>query len=65
MYPHNLSCRQIFKDYSVLTLPSLYILEVICFIKKCNVFMAKNVDIHNYDTQRKLNFTYNIVTRFC
>jgi hypothetical protein len=51
------SCRQIFKDYNALTLPLLHILEVICFIKKCNVFTAKNVDIHNYDdTRRKINF---------
>jgi hypothetical protein len=35
------SRRQIFTDYNVLTLPSLYILEVICFIKKQNVFMVK------------------------
>jgi hypothetical protein len=28
---------------------------VICFIKKYKDFMAKNVDIHNYNTWRKLN----------
>jgi hypothetical protein len=28
------SCRQIFKDYNNLKLSALYILEVICFIKK-------------------------------
>ena len=50
------SCRQIFKDYNVLTLPSLYILEVTCFIKKYKAFMAINSDIHNYNTRRKLNF---------
>jgi hypothetical protein len=38
-----ISYRQIFKDYNVLTLPSLYILEVICFIKKQKVFMAKKI----------------------
>jgi hypothetical protein len=50
------SCRQIFKDYNILTLPSLYILEVTCFIKKYNDGMAKNLDIHNYNTWRKLDF---------
>jgi hypothetical protein len=52
----HMSCRQIFKDYNVLTLSLLYILDVICFIKNFNVFIAKNVDIHNYDTRRMLNF---------
>jgi hypothetical protein len=49
------SCIQIFKDYSVLTLPSLYILEVVCFIVKHKYVMSKNLDIHNYNTRRKLN----------
>jgi hypothetical protein len=44
------SCRQILKDYNILTLAALYIFEVICFIKKYKDFMAKNVDIHNYNT---------------
>jgi hypothetical protein len=34
------SCRQIFKDYNILT-SSLYTLYVTCFIKKYKDFMAK------------------------
>jgi hypothetical protein len=49
------SHRQIFKDYNVLTLPSLYIMELISFIKKYKVFIAKNMDIHNHNARRKLN----------
>jgi hypothetical protein len=50
------SCRQIFKDYNILTLSSLYILEVICFIEKYKDFMAKNLDIHNHKA-KKTKFT--------
>jgi hypothetical protein len=49
------SCRQIFKDYNILTLSSSYILEQICFIKKYKDLMATNLDIHNHNTRRKLN----------
>jgi len=27
-------CTQIFKDYNILTVASLYMLEVVCYIKK-------------------------------
>jgi hypothetical protein len=30
------------------------------FYKKCKDFMAKNLDIHNYNMQRKLIYMYNI-----
>jgi hypothetical protein len=56
---HSMSCRQIFKDYNILTVAALYIFEVICFIKKYKDFMAKNVNIHNYNTRRKLNLHVN------
>jgi hypothetical protein len=40
--------------YNILTMSSLYILEVICFIKKYTNFMVKNIYIHNH-MWRKLN----------
>jgi hypothetical protein len=42
---NRMSHGQIFKDYNILTLPSLYLQEVTCF----KVFMEKNLDIHNHD----------------
>jgi hypothetical protein len=41
-------------DYYLLV-SSLYILEVIRFIKKYKDFMTTNLDIHNHNTQIKLN----------
>jgi hypothetical protein len=38
---YHMSCRQIFKDYYILTLSSLYILEVIYFIKKYKNSMVR------------------------
>jgi hypothetical protein len=51
----NSSCRQIVKDYSILTVASLYILEVICFIKKCKESLEHNIHVHTHNTRRKLD----------
>jgi hypothetical protein len=48
-----MSCRQKFKDYNILTLSRLCILEVICIIK--NIKILKNMGIHNHNMQKKLN----------
>jgi hypothetical protein len=48
-------CRQIFENYNILTLSSLYTLEVICFIIKYKNYIAKKVDILSHNMQRKLN----------
>jgi hypothetical protein len=37
----------------MLTVASLYILEVVCYIKKYKVSLEHKVQIHNYNTQRK------------
>ena len=39
------SCRQLFKELNILTLVSLYILEVICYIRKHHQFVDLNPNI--------------------
>jgi hypothetical protein len=48
------SCRQIFKDYNILTVACLYILETVCYIKKYKDSL-ENVQFHNYNMQRKMD----------
>ena len=45
------SCREIFKELNILTLPSLYILEVTCW-KYCK-YLELNRFIHNHNTRRQ------------
>jgi hypothetical protein len=54
---YHMLCRQIFKDYSILTLSSLYISEVICFIKKYKNSMVENINIHIHNMLKKITFT--------
>jgi hypothetical protein len=49
------SCRQIFKDYNILTVTCLYILEIACHIKKYKDSLEQNVQFHNYNMRRKLD----------
>ena len=46
------SCRQLFKDCKILTITSLYILEVLCFIKKYKLAIQKNEQVHDHNTRR-------------
>jgi hypothetical protein len=43
------SCRHIFRKLHILTLASLYILEVLCFIKQYQGNLRENfgIDVHN------------------
>jgi hypothetical protein len=47
------SRRQLFKELNILTLVSLYILEVICYIRKHQQFVELNSNFHTYNTRRK------------
>jgi hypothetical protein len=47
------SCRQILKDFKILTMPSLYFLEVLCFINKNKKNLNNKCHIHNHNTWRK------------
>jgi hypothetical protein len=42
------SCKQLFKELNILTLASLYILEVTCFIRKYCQFLEQNSNVHKY-----------------
>ena len=49
------SCRQLFKDLNILTMASLHILEVTCFIRKYCKFLEQNTQVHQHDTRSKLD----------
>jgi len=49
------SCKQLFKKLNILTMASLYILEVTCFIRKNCKLLEQNSQVHQHDTRRKLD----------
>ena len=49
------SCRQLFKELNILSLVSLYKLEVICCIRKHHQYVQLNSNIHTYNTRRKMD----------
>ena len=53
------SCRQLFKKLNILTMASLCILEVTCFIRKNCKFLEQNSQVHQHDTRRKLDIHVN------
>ena len=50
------SCRIHFKNLGVLTVPSLYILEVCTYVKKNTNKIPKLDDNHTYDTRHRDRF---------
>lgn len=46
-------CRGIFSEFKILTLPSLYILEVLRFIKKLEGNLKFNFQMYDYNTRGK------------
>jgi hypothetical protein len=55
------SCRQKFKENSICTVTSLYVLEVVCFGKKYKGNLKHNFAIHEHNTRGK----YDLHTQFC
>jgi len=47
------SCRQLFKQFEILPVYSLYILECVKFVKKYPEKFTRNCDIHDYNTRNK------------
>ena len=48
----SVSCRQLFKDCKILTVTSLYVMEVLCFLKRYKLAVQKNEQIHDHNTRR-------------
>ena len=46
-------CRQLFKELNILTVLSLYILEVISYLRRHHQFVQLNSNVHTYNTRRK------------
>jgi len=55
------TCRQKFKEKRILTVTSLYVLEVLCFVKKYKGNLKQNFVIHEHNMRSK----YNPHTQFC
>ena len=45
------SCRQKFKENRILTMTSIYVIEVLCYIKKYKGDLKHNCKIHEYNTR--------------
>jgi hypothetical protein len=49
------SCRQLFQNLNLLSLPYMYIYEIVCYIKLNLEKLEQNNAIHNYNTCQNLN----------
>jgi hypothetical protein len=49
------SCRQLFNQYQILTLPAQYIFSLVMFVVKYNNFFRSNSEIHDLNTCYKRN----------
>jgi len=49
------SCIQLFKELNILTLASLYIFGITCFIRKYCQSLEQNYQVHQHNTRRKLD----------
>jgi len=50
-----ISCRQLLKDYKILTVTFLFVIEVVCFIKKHKFSLEQNVHVHDYNTKKNMD----------
>jgi len=57
------SCRQKFKELKILTVTSLYVLEVLCYMKKYGGGISENSVIHEHNSRKKWIFIYSRVER--
>jgi hypothetical protein len=58
---YRVSCRGMFSELKILTVTSLYIIEILCFIIKNRIYSTQYSDIHSYNTIHK----YNLYVQLC
>nr|CAH7713343.1 unnamed protein product [Callosobruchus chinensis] len=51
--PYNSSCRELFKKKLILTVPSIYLLKILCYIFMNKHTFVKHSDIHGYGTRNR------------
>jgi hypothetical protein len=54
-------CRQTFKENRILMVTSLFVLEILCFVKKYKGNWKHNFSIHKHNTRSK----YDLHTQIC
>jgi hypothetical protein len=59
------SCRQKFKENRIIMVASLYILEVLCFVKKCKRDLQQTFVIHEHNSSSKYDYINNFVIHLC
>lgn len=47
------SCKEVFREYKILTLPALYVFEMCVYVYKHKNIFSLNKDIHNLNTRSK------------
>jgi hypothetical protein len=50
---NRVSCRNLFRELKISTGTSLYIFEIICFMKKNKIYTTQYSDVHDYNTNHK------------
>ncbi|PNF17023.1 hypothetical protein B7P43_G02754 [Cryptotermes secundus] len=58
---NRVSCRNLFREFKILTVTSLYIFEILCFIIKNRIYTTQYSDVHGYNTIHK----HNLYVQFC
>ena len=49
------SCKQKFKELRIFTVTSLYVLEVLCYMKKYKGSISENSEIRDHNTRRNID----------
>jgi hypothetical protein len=62
---NRVSCRNLFGDLKILTVTSLYIFEILCYIKKEQIYTTQYLDIHNYNTRGKQDLYVQLCSTSC